>query len=94
LVEQCWVLAVLWLIVRLDVEVSHLLVEVGLLLLCLLLGLLLLFLCFLLSLHGSELVENVFVVKNSVTEFIFEILFIQKFLSLLSDDVHLEQLVD
>jgi len=94
LVEQCWVLAVLWLIVRLDVEVSHLLVEVGLLLLGLLLGLLLLFLCFLLSLHGSELVENVFVVKNSVTEFIFEILFIQKFLSLLSDDVHLEQLVD
>jgi len=78
LVEEGGVLPVLRLVVKVDVEAFHLLLELLLLLGFFLSQLPFFLFLLLLSLHLSKLLENILVVKDGVGELVFEVVFVQQ----------------
>lgn len=96
-VKHLLILSVLWLVLF-QFHLCHLWIKV-----CQLLGrisfhlrlfLLSLVLCLLLGLDGSELVENILIVKNCVWEFILEVVFVQKLLNSISDAWVLQNVIN
>lgn len=78
LVKDFWILATLWLEVEVNLWAFHLRLKLLLLFFLFFFGLLLFFLLFLVLLLNSKLIEYILVVKNSMRELIFEIIFVQE----------------